>query len=70
MDEVELLLALVVVPAGGVARRDGDHVHAELSDVELPPQLAEAIALTMESRSGATAKPPPRVTSDISSSRG
>ena len=40
--EVELLLALVQVPAGRVARRDDDGVDAERGDAELLAHLAEA----------------------------
>ena len=44
VDEVQLLLALVAVPAGGVARRQDDRVDAERRHAELAADLAEARA--------------------------
>ena len=42
VDEVELLLLLVEVAAGGELRRQLDRVHAERGHAELAPHLAEA----------------------------
>ena len=45
VDEVGLLLLVVEVPAGLVARRHGDRVHAEGRHAQLTPDLAKAVAL-------------------------
>jgi hypothetical protein len=39
--EVELLLLVVIVAAGGIPRRNLDRVHAECGHAELAPHLAE-----------------------------